>query len=130
MIANVAGAVDREKVDRAILRAATQQDWDVAKELSDKLGLRLTAAIGRVSETRRVREWISGGKPPRRAHALRAALQATAAISAVYGPDTARSWFMSTNPGLGMRSPLVFLRNASSLLGSSAKRGVPTQFVP
>jgi hypothetical protein len=33
----------------------------------------------------------------------------------VYDDAAARSWFMSTNPGLGMRSPLAFVRDANSV---------------
>ncbi len=83
----------------------------VVQELVDRIGLTLTALIGGVSETRRVNEWIAGSEP-RREDALRAALQATRAISERYDNDAARAWFRSTNPGLDMRAPVVVLREA------------------
>lgn len=83
----------------------------VAGELNRLLGLKLTAAIGGVGETRRAAEWAKG-VPPRRLEALKAALQATYAITTRYDEPAARSWFASTNPRLGMRSPLAALRGA------------------
>jgi hypothetical protein len=41
----------------------------VVQELIDRLGLKLTALIGGVTETRRVSEWIAG-REPRREEAL------------------------------------------------------------
>jgi hypothetical protein len=38
--------------------------------------------------------------------------QAAVAISAIHDDESAQSWFTSTNPDLGWRSPLVFVRAA------------------
>jgi hypothetical protein len=67
-----------------------------------------------VTETRRVQDWITKGTA-RRVAALRAALQATVAIASLYDDAAARAWFMSSNPGLGMRSPLAFIRDADDI---------------
>lgn len=84
----------------------------MVQELVDRLGLKLTALIGGVTETRRVSEWLEG-REPRREDALRAALQATRAIAERYDNDAARAWFRSTNAGLDMRAPIVVLREAN-----------------
>jgi hypothetical protein len=86
----------------------------VVQELVDRVGLKLTALIGGVSETRRVHEWIAG-REPRREDALRAALQAVRAVSERYDNDAARAWLRSTNMGLNMRSPIAELREARQL---------------
>jgi hypothetical protein len=100
-----------DRVAQEVRRVAKLSERAVAKELSDLLGLRLTAAIGGVTETRRVHDWIEHGNP-RRYHALKAALQATVAIASVYDAAAARAWFTSANPSLMMRSPLAFVRDA------------------
>lgn len=89
------------------------QVGEVAEELIKHLGLKLTAAIARVHKTGKVAEWSKGLAQPRRLRALRAALAAGYVISGRYGDAAARSWFMSLNPALAMRSPLTFLREAS-----------------
>jgi hypothetical protein len=83
---------------------------EVAGELARRLGLKLTAAIGGVGETRRVRDWIAGARAAQRPEVLMAALQAARAIAERYDDTAARAWFQSTNPGLEMRSPVVYLR--------------------
>jgi hypothetical protein len=102
------------RVAQEVRRVAKLSERAVAGELSELLGLRLTAAIGGVTETRRVHDWIEHGNA-RRPHALKAALQATVAIASVYDAAAARAWFTSANPGLKMRSPLAFLRDASDV---------------
>jgi hypothetical protein len=95
----------------AIKRVFPMDSRQVAGELARLLGLKMTAAIGGVGETRRASDWAKG-VPPRRLEALKAALQATYAITTRYDEPAARSWFASTNPRLGMRSPLAALRAA------------------
>jgi hypothetical protein len=93
----------------AVFKLSTRE---VAAELAERLGLKLTALIGGVTETRRVTEWAEGSREPRREEALRAALQATRAIAERYDDAAARAWFMSTNAGFGMRAPVVVMREA------------------
>jgi hypothetical protein len=104
----------QSQLAQAVNRVFTLQPFEIAKELNEHLGLKLTAAIGGVGETRRATEWANNVRPPRRLDALRSALQATYALRCRYDDKAARSWFMSTNPGLEMQSPLVFIRKAES----------------
>lgn len=103
-----------DRVAQEVRRVAKLSESAVARELSVLLGLRLTAAIGGVTETRRVHDWIERGNP-RRPHALKAALQAAVSIASIYDATAARAWFTSANPSLGMRSPLAFVRDASDV---------------
>ena len=98
----------------AISRVLSMDSKQVAGELNRLVGLKLTAAIGGVTETRRASKWAKGSLP-RRLEALKAALRATYAITARYDEAAARSWFTSTNQGLGLRSPLAVLRAAENL---------------
>lgn len=86
----------------------------IVQELNAHLGFKLTAAIGKASSTAKVLEWAKGTATPRRIAALQAALQATYAIAGRFDDVAARAWFMSTNPALGMCSPLVFIRKAKN----------------
>ena len=88
----------------------TLKSPQVASELAQRLGLKLTAALAGVTETRRVNDWIAATRAPRRPEVLIAALQAARAIAARYDNDAARAWFATTNPGLDMQSPTVYLR--------------------
>lgn len=99
-------------VASAVNRVAALQVVQVAEELNTRLGLKLTAAVGRACKTSKASEWTKGVSLPRRLRALRAALAATYVISTRYGDAAARAWFMSSNPTLGMRSPLTFIREA------------------
>lgn len=95
----------------AINRVCSMDSKQIAIELNRLVGLKITAAVGGVTETRRASDW-AGGAAPRRLDALKAALQAASAITTRYGDAAARPWFMSTNPRLGFRSPLAALRPA------------------
>ena len=98
----------------ALQHAARLGPQKIVQELNTHLGLKLTAAIGKASSTAKAVEWAKGTAAPRRLAALQAALQATYAISGRFDDIAARAWFMSTNPALGMCSPLVFIRKAKN----------------
>ncbi len=98
----------------ALQHAARLGPAKLVQELNAHLGLKLTAAIGKASNTGKVLEWSKGTSSPRRVAALQAALQATYAIAGRFDDVAARAWFMSTNPALGMCSPLVFIRKAKN----------------
>jgi len=85
---------------------------EVVTELSRILGLKLTAYLGSVKETRAVSEWASGSREPAAAvqRRLRLALQVADAIARVDGDEVARAWFQGLNPQLGDRSPARLLR--------------------
>jgi hypothetical protein len=106
------GTMSAQRVAQAIRAAGSKGGPIVAEQLSKQLGMRLTLALGGVSESRRVRGWIAGERC-NRVDALRAALQATAALGVTFGEEGARAWFTSVNPGLNMESPLVYLRKAN-----------------
>ncbi|HTV30327.1 MAG TPA: hypothetical protein VMF32_21435 [Xanthobacteraceae bacterium] len=99
-------------VVKAVSDAAKVPAEQVPGKLLDLLGATLTAAIGGAQAARAAREWAEGRRC-NRADALKAALQASAAISTSYGAESARSWFTSTNPDLDWTSPLVFVRAAN-----------------
>ncbi len=84
----------------AIKKTLRLKNADVAQRLIDHLGITLTTAIGGADDTRAARSWASGERKPQRARALKAALQATVAISAIHDDESAQSWFTSTNPDL------------------------------
>lgn len=85
---------------------------EAATELSRILGLKLTAYLGSVKETRAVSEWAAGSREPSAGvqRRLRLALQVADAIARVDGDEVARAWFQGLNPQLGDRSPARLLR--------------------
>jgi len=85
---------------------------EVVTELSRILGLKLTAYVGNVKETRAVSEWAAGSREPSAGvqRRLRLALQVADAIARVDGDEVARAWFQGLNPQLGDRSPARLLR--------------------
>jgi hypothetical protein len=96
----------------AVAEAGLLSAKSVAARLVELLGATLTAAIGGAGEARAARAWAEGDRECNRGHALKAALQAAAALNVMYGPEPAQAWFTSTNPDLGWKSPLVFIRSA------------------
>jgi hypothetical protein len=101
-------------VVRAVAEAGLLPAKDVAARLIDLLGADLTAAIGQVGEARAARAWAEGTRACFKEDALKAALLAAVAVAEMYGPDSARAWFTSTNPDLGWKSPLVFIRSTNN----------------
>lgn len=85
---------------------------EVVTELGRILGLKLTAYLGSVKETRAVSEWAAGSREPSAGvqRRLRLALQVSDAIARVDGDEVARAWFQGLNPQLGDRSPARLLR--------------------
>lgn len=83
---------------------------EVVAELVDLLGATTVAAIGGVSETRAVNQWVEG-REPQRAHALRFALQVARMLTATADREIVRAWFQGSNPHLDDAVPAVLLRN-------------------
>jgi len=102
----------QEQIYTAVQSVAGVVERDVPGALIAILGAKLSAAIGGAEDPRRAIAWRDKGEACRRPRALRAALQAARAISASYGDEIARSWFLSTNVSLGPSSPLAFVREA------------------
>jgi hypothetical protein len=86
---------------------------EVVQELAQILGLRRTALIGGVKETRRVHEWIKGEREPHRQDALRAALQSACVIATADGPSVAKAWFTGSNPPFGHNAPILVMRDGA-----------------
>jgi hypothetical protein len=86
----------------------------VAAELREILGARLVAYIGRVKETRAVREWAEGKRGPGGAateRRLRLAYGIARCIYEADGKETAQAWFQGLNPLLDDASPARLLRD-------------------
>ncbi len=83
----------------------------VAAELVEILGLKRTAAVGGVKDTRRVQEWVRGDRQPQRPEALRTALQAARLIVDADDPSVAKAWFTGCNQFFDFAAPIVMLQN-------------------
>lgn len=90
---------------------AELHDAAIASELARTLGLKLTAILGGVAETRSVKAWMSGETPLARRDNLIAALQATRAIVSASGTATAQRWFLGCNSHFDFEAPAVVLRD-------------------
>jgi hypothetical protein len=107
-------ATTRSRPDFEAHQVATRAPFaEVARELREILGARLTAYVGGVSETRAVRQWADGERAPgdlvqRR---MRVALQAALALKEVDGRGVTQAWFQGLNPQLEDRSPARLLRD-------------------
>jgi hypothetical protein len=100
---------DRPIEIRAHEYAISSDIRDVVRELVDVLGATMVAAIGGVSETRAVKQWMTD-REPQRPHVLRFALQLAWVICEKGDRDTARAWFQAINPHLNDAVPLLLLR--------------------
>jgi hypothetical protein len=86
----------------------------VVGELREILGARLVAYIGRVKETRAVREWAEDKREPGSAateRRLRLAYGIARCIAEADGKETAQAWFQGLNPLLDDVSPARLLRD-------------------
>lgn len=83
----------------------------VVSSLVEILGATTVAAIGGVTETRAVNQWITG-REPHRQHVLRFTLQ-IASMLADEGDDyeAVRAWFQGSNPALNDAIPALLLRD-------------------
>lgn len=82
---------------------------DVVREVVEILGATMVAAIGGVSETRAVKQWMTD-REPQRPHVLRFALQLAWVICEKGDRKMARAWFQALNPHLNDAVPLLLLR--------------------
>ena len=82
----------------------------VVAELVELLGATTVAAIGGVTETRAVAQWMVD-RDPQRPHVLRFTLQIASMIAARADHEIMRAWFHGSNPRLDDRSPIQLLRN-------------------
>jgi hypothetical protein len=87
---------------------------ELVTALRDLLGAKLVAYLGRVKETRAVRQWADGTRSianPADVDRLRVAYRAAAVITARDSKEVAQAWFQGLNPLLGDRSPARVLRD-------------------
>lgn len=93
----------------------------VVRELETALGRQLVALIAAVSETKKVREWSDGRVEPhpRRAYALRSALQALRTLKTRYDDNVARAWFIGMNHHLRHHAASELLREIAEAPGEA-----------
>jgi hypothetical protein len=86
---------------------------EVARDVRELLGGRLTAYVGGVGETRAVRQWADGERAPGEViqQRLRVALQVALMLEASDGREVTQAWFQGLNPNLDDRSPARLLRD-------------------
>ncbi len=87
---------------------------ELVTALRDLLGAKLVAYLGRVKETRAVRQWADGTRAignPVDVDRLRVAYRAAAVITARDSKEVAQAWFQGLNPLLDDRSPARLLRD-------------------
>lgn len=86
---------------------------EIVNGLREMLGARLVAYIGRVANTRSVREWADGERAPGAdvIQRLRAAYYIAGLLNERESAVTVQSWFQGMNPQLDDSSPARLLRN-------------------
>ena len=93
--------------------ATTNAFSEVARQLSDILGKKLTAYIGGVKDVRAVDRWIEGGDPYKDAGMrLRFAFQVARTLREHDRKQVVQAWFTGLNPELDDRVPLRLIREA------------------
>lgn len=93
--------------------ALTMSTSALVAALADQLGLKLVAYLGKVKETRAVRQWAEGAREPGNAEdieRLRLAFRAASLIMSRESAGVAQAWFQGLNPVLGDVSPARLLR--------------------
>ncbi|TFD76809.1 hypothetical protein E3T54_09645 [Cryobacterium sp. Sr8] len=76
------------------------------------LGAQLVASLGRVSNTRSVREWAEGSRAPGAdvVQRLRTSYYVAGILVERESAKTIQAWFQGMNPQLGDQSPAALLR--------------------
>jgi hypothetical protein len=84
---------------------------DVARQLEDVLGQRMTAVIAGIADAKAVGKWARGERFPRpdAEQRLRDAYYVTTLLLQAESPATVRAWFMGMNPELDDRAPALVL---------------------
>jgi hypothetical protein len=123
---------DRPVEVRAHEHAISSDIRSVVRELVEVLGATMVAAIGGVSETRAVKQWMTD-REPQRPHVLRFALQLAWIICEKGDRHMARAWFQAVNPHVNDAVPLLLLRerqlsDVQAPLMSAARAFTPRPF--
>ncbi len=94
--------------------AARMTSPELVTALRELLGAKLVAYLGRVKETRAVRQWAEGTRAianPEDVERLRIAYRAARLIAERDTPGVAQAWFQGLNPVLDDRAPALLLRD-------------------
>jgi len=85
---------------------------EIVTGLRDILGAQLVAYLGRVSNTRSVREWADGSRAPGAdvVQRLRSSYYVAGILSEQESAKVIQAWFQGMNPELGDKSPAALLR--------------------
>lgn len=101
----------------AYAEAARMSQPELVAALRDLLGAKLVAYLGRVSETRAVRQWAEGTRTianPEDVERLRIAYRAARLITERDTPAVAQAWFQGLNPVLDDRARRCCCATATS----------------
>ncbi|MCD5418465.1 hypothetical protein LRS71_02600 [Rhodococcus pyridinivorans] len=93
--------------------AARMAQSQLVTALRDLLGAKLVAYLGKVKETRAVRQWAEGTRTINNdtdVERLRIAYRAARLIAERDTPAVAQTWFQGLNPILDDRPPALLLR--------------------
>lgn len=103
----------------------------IIADLRAKIGAKLVAYIGNVTETRAVREWVEGARTPtpRAEQRLRLTFQIVTMIERSEGEGIAATWLQGMNPQLGDRSPARVLREDRTEDGAVQVLNAATGFI-
>ena len=112
-----------KKAHEVSVNASLQQ---AVHDLTSVIGAKLVAYIGKVKETRAVREWITGERSPNAAtqRKLRLALQIATVLEGGGHAGAIAAWFQGLNPVLRDQRPAEMIRNASEGELSSVGRAI------
>jgi hypothetical protein len=118
-------ALERSRAQHAH-RSTVQRFPKVVAALVDLVGAPLVAYIANVSETRAVRQWISGERVPHPTTQtkLQLALQVARYLSEEGEDGAIEAWFQSLNPSLSDNAPAELIRDAERTQLSSIGRQI------
>ncbi len=104
--------IERARADRAH-RAAMQRFPKVVGDLVELVGAPLVAYITNISETRALRQWISGERVPHPSTQtkLQLALQVATYLVEEGEDGAVEAWFQGLNPSLDDHAPAELIRN-------------------
>lgn len=105
-------ASQAEQLDR---EASTLPIGEVAAFLQDRLGQRMTAFMGGLTDAKQIGRYVRADGPEPRAtvaQRLRHGYKVVRIITEVYDTDTAKAWLFGTNTRLDDHAPIEVLRTA------------------
>lgn len=89
---------------------------DLVRYLRKNLGVKMTAYVSGLCDTRPVNSWLRGKRPSLHIEMrLRYAYQAVMLVREGYGQETAQAWLWGKNSHLGDCAPAMTLRRARTV---------------